>query len=91
MDESMTFTVIDESGEERECEVLFTFENPETHTNYIVYTDYTLDENGGTRVFASIFDPESDSPTLMPLETEAEWQMVEQLLNDLQESMDEDS
>ena len=40
------FTMIDENGNEREYEVLFTFESEETNKNYIVYTDNTTDATG---------------------------------------------
>ena len=52
--EKMSFKVIDEKGNEIECEVLFTFESDETGKNYIVYTDNTTDDLGNTKVYASI-------------------------------------
>ena len=45
------FTMIDESGQEREYDVLFTFESEETNKNYIVYTDNTKDETGNVEVY----------------------------------------
>ena len=45
-DESMTFIVENDEGEEIECEVICTFESEETGKNYIVYTDNTEDEEG---------------------------------------------
>ena len=71
--EEYAFTVLDENGKEVECEVIVTFESDETGKNYIVYTDNTLDENGCTKVFASIFEPNSDDMVLQPIETEKEW------------------
>lgn len=84
MEDQMKFTVVNQDGEERECEVLFTFENAETKTNYIVYTDNSLDEDGNTQVFASIFDPDSDLSELRPIETEEEWKIIEHILEALQ-------
>ena len=55
--ENLSFTVINSDGFEVECEVLFTFESEETGKNYIVYTDNTVDEDGNTKVYASIYDP----------------------------------
>lgn len=79
------FTVIDNEGKEIECEVLFTFESDETKKNYIVYTDNTKDEIGNIKVYASIFDPNSETTKLDPIETEKEWNIIENILETLQE------
>ena len=79
------FMVIDNDGKEIECEVLFTFESDETNKNYIVYTDNTKDEIGNIKVYASIFDPNSDTTKLEPIETEKEWNIIENILETLQE------
>lgn len=81
--EKMTFTVINGEGKEVGCEVLFTFESEENGKNYIVYTDNTLDEEGNTKVFASIYDPDSDESKLLPIETEKEWKIIEVILEEL--------
>ena len=54
MNNENTFTIIDNKGKERICEVLFTFESEETKKNYIVYTDNSKDSEGNVRVYASI-------------------------------------
>jgi len=82
------FTVVDDEGKEVECEVLFTFESDETGKNYMIYTDNTLDEEGNTKVFASIFNPEEETTTLEPIETEKEWKIIENILESLQEKED---
>ena len=79
------FKVIDKDGNEIECEVLFTFESDETKKNYIVYTDNTKDEIGNIKVYASIFDPNSETTKLDPIETEEEWNIIENILETLQE------
>ena len=79
------FMVIDNEGKEIECEVLFTFESDETKKNYIVYTDNTKDEIGNIKVYASIFDPNSDTTKLEPIETDKEWNIIENILETLQE------
>ena len=83
-DETMTFKVINDEGKEIECEVLFTFESDETKKNYIVYTDNTLDEEGNTKVYASIYNPDQDETKLLPIETEKEWKIIETILEELQ-------
>lgn len=83
-DETMTFKVINDEGKEIECEVLFTFESDETKKNYIVYTDNTLDEEGNTKVYASIYNPDEDETKLLPIETDKEWKIIETILEELQ-------
>lgn len=83
-EETMTFKVINDEGKEVECEVLFTFESDETKKNYIVYTDNTIDEEGNTKVYASIYNPDQDETKLLPIETEKEWKIIETILEELQ-------
>lgn len=83
-EETMTFKVINDEGKEVECEVLFTFESDETKKNYIVYTDNTLDEEGNTKVYASIYNPDQDETKLLPIETDKEWKIIETILEELQ-------
>lgn len=84
MEEKMTFSVINDEGKEVECEVLFTFESDETKKNYMVYTDNTIDEEGNTKVYASIYNPEDDETKLLPIETDKEWKIIETILDELQ-------
>ena len=83
-EETMTFKVISDEGKEIECEVLFTFESDETKKNYIVYTDNTVDEEGNTKVYASIYNPDQDETKLLPIETDKEWKIIETILEELQ-------
>lgn len=83
-EKEMKFSAIDEDGKEVECETLFTFEDNRTGKNYIVYTDNSIDEDGNTRVYASIYYPHSDDCTLSPIETEEEWNTIEGILEELQ-------
>lgn len=83
-DEKMTFTVQNEDGKEIECEVLFTFESEETNKNYMVYTDNTTDEEGNTKVYASIYVPEQEPTVLQPIESDKEWKIIETILGELQ-------
>ncbi len=82
------FKVQDEAGKEVECEILFTFESDETGKNYIIYTDDTTDEEGNTKVYASIFDPNQEPVNLEPIETEKEWKIIENILESLQKEED---
>ena len=83
-EELMTFKVVNEEGKEVKCEVLFTFESDETKKTYIVYTDNSIDEEGNTRVYASIYNPTEDQAKLLPIEDEKEWKIIQTVLDELQ-------
>ena len=71
--EANKIQVIDDQGNEKEFEVLFTFNNDELNKQYVLYYDSTVEEPS---VFASIFDDEGG---LYPIETPEEWEMVEEV------------
>lgn len=83
------FTIVNDKGEEIECEILFTFDSDETKKSYIVYTDNTVDEDGSTKVYASVYDPTGQNPALMPIESEKEWLVIENILSSVQQKIDE--
>ncbi|HOP65665.1 MAG TPA: DUF1292 domain-containing protein [Bacilli bacterium] len=84
------FKVINDKGEEVDCEVLFTFDSDETKKSYIAYTDNTLDEAGNVKVYASIYDKTGESKDLQPIETEKEWQIIENIFSKLQDKIGEE-
>ena len=90
-DETMKFTVLDDNGNEVECEVLFTFESDETGKNYLIYTDNSMDEDGNVNIFASSYDPDADESKLMPLETERELEIIQAVLNEVQNAEDDEN
>lgn len=90
-DDRMTFNVVSDKGELVTCEVLFTFEGELTNKNYIVYTDNTIDKDGNTKVYASIYNPNENNTTLLPIETDEEWALIETILNELQASIFENN
>ena len=79
------FKVVDKDGNETTFEILFTFESDETKKNYMVYTDNTKDDEGNTRVYASIFEPDKEPLELFPIETEREWKIIETILLSIEE------
>lgn len=84
-EERMTFRLKDENGKEVEFEVLCTFDSPETNKSYMIYTDYTKDNEGSTRVYASIYTPNTEPIQLTAIETDEEWAMVQNILDKIQE------
>lgn len=88
-------TVVDEDGNEQLCEVLFTFDSEEFGKSYVLYYpvgDEDEDEED-IEIHASAFIPKEDGDDgeLMPIETDEEWDMIEEMLNTfLEEQEDEE-
>ena len=85
MNKENTFKIIDKDGKEIEFEILFTFESDETNKIYMVYTDNTTDEEGNTKVYASVFNPNAEPLELLPVETEREWKVIETIITSIEE------
>lgn len=85
MNKENTFKIIDKDGKEIEFEILFTFESDETNKNYMVYTDNTTNEEGNTKVYASVFNPNAEPLELLPVETEREWKVIETIITSIEE------
>lgn len=82
-------TIIDENGNEQLAEILHTFESEEFGKSYVLYSlvGAEEDENGEIEIFASSFIPSENGEDgeLAPIETEAEWDLVEAKLQELDE------
>jgi uncharacterized protein YrzB (UPF0473 family) len=75
----------DENGEEHLFDILFSFDVEETNQSYIVVQPVEAmeedDEESG-EVFAFRFEGDLDGDfNLFPIETDQEWDMVEEMLN----------
>lgn len=81
------FTMVNDKGESIECEVMLTIDSDEYGKSYIVYTDHTMDKDGGIRTYASIYDPTGASLDLKPIETSEEWDMIESVLASAQKQV----
>ena len=83
-----TLTLISEDGTEVICDILFTYFYEKTQKNYVVFN-----VRGTQEVSAATYE-ETDGTTgkLGLIETEEEWKMLEQLLNDYcnQDMLDEE-
>ena len=88
-------TVIDEEGQEIECEILFTFDSPEYKKDYVVYMpigDEYIDEDGFPEIHVSSYTTNEDGEGggLEPIEDEAEWEMIEEVVASFIESQEDD-
>jgi len=83
-----TMVVVDEAGEETLYDIVLTFENQEFQKHYVIYK---LPGEDNDEVFASSYNPDSkDGGELKPIESDPEWDMIEEVLNSFQDDEDEE-
>lgn len=88
MDENkVIFT--DEEGNEHEFELIFTFDSEKTGKSYAVLGKD--DGNGGLEIVATTYTPTEDDDLgeLNPIESDEEWEMVEQTIDSFFEETEE--
>ncbi|MFQ3542682.1 DUF1292 domain-containing protein [Halobacillus rhizosphaerae] len=76
----------DENGEEHLFEVLFTFDVDQTGHSYMAVVPAEQKESDEVEVFAFRYEEkgnEEDDLSLFQIESEEEWDMVEEMLNTL--------
>ena len=75
-------TLVDEDGNETLFEILFTFESEEYNKNYVLlYPAGTLEEDVELQAYSFEEEQEGVSGNLFPIETDEEWDMIEEVLN----------
>ena len=82
-----TLFIIDELGNELEAVIIMTFESEEFGKSYLVY-QLKDDETG--EYFAASFNPEDgEEGNLNPIETDEEWDLIEEVLESFLEEGEE--
>ncbi|GAA0442766.1 DUF1292 domain-containing protein [Lentibacillus halophilus] len=89
LEEKERIIIPDENGEEHLFEVLFTFDVDKTGYSYIAVMPVDQQENEEVEVYAFRYEEQEkdDDLSLFPIESDEEWEMVEEMLNTL---IDED-
>lgn len=83
-----TLLLVDELGNELVARIILTFESEEFKKSYVVY-QFEDDEDG--EYHAASFDPEDgDEGQLGQIETDEEWDLVEEVLESFLEEDEED-
>ncbi|MFS0751354.1 DUF1292 domain-containing protein [Oceanobacillus sp. 1P07AA] len=86
LEEKERIIIPDENGDEHLFEVLFTFDVDETEQSYIAVVPAEQAEEEEVEVYAFRFEEQDNEDfTLFPIESDDEWQMVEEMLNTLAE------
>lgn len=80
-----TLTLIQDDGKEILCDILFTYHWEETNKDYVVFQ-----VRGQGSASAAIYHPtDGGKGNLERIETEEEWSMLEELLNDYASAMED--
>ncbi|MFH0993493.1 MAG: DUF1292 domain-containing protein [bacterium] len=83
------FVVTDEEGKEINCEIIMTFNSDEFAKSYVVY-QVVGDETG--EYFAASYNPDDgDEGKLGQIESEAEWDFVEEVLESYLDDLEDEA
>ncbi|MFB4166561.1 DUF1292 domain-containing protein [Virgibacillus sp. JSM 102003] len=86
LEEKERIIIPDENGEEHLFEVLFTFDIDETEQSYIAVVPVEQNDDEEVEVYAFRYEEkekDDNDLSLFPIESEQEWQIVEEMLNTL--------
>lgn len=75
--------VTDEDGNEKRMVILFTFDSDDYGKQYVVFQDPDGDES---EIYASAY---TDDGELTPIDTDEEWDMVQEVINTFASDEDE--
>ncbi|MFC4022690.1 DUF1292 domain-containing protein [Oceanobacillus longus] len=90
LEEKERIIIPDENGDEHLFEVLFTFDVDETEQSYIAVVPAEQAEEEEVEVYAFRFEEQDNEDfTLFPIESDEEWELVEEMLNTLADEEDE--
>lgn len=78
-DKDRTIILTDENGKETVATILFTYHNEETNDNYVIFL---LDEETGECGASKYIPSETGQGKLIPIETDEEWDLIADLIED---------
>lgn len=86
MDLNNNLILTDKSGNESTYTVLFTFDSKTIDKSYVIYTDFSKDNNNYTKVWYSSYQQNNFSK-LEPVETKEEVKLIDDILSSLEQKM----
>ncbi|MEW9675850.1 DUF1292 domain-containing protein [Lentibacillus sp. L22] len=92
LEEKERIIIPDENGEEHLFEVLFTFDVDQTNQSYIAVVPAEQKDDDEVEVYAFRYeekDSDDNDLQLFPIDSDEEWDMVEEMLNTLADEEDE--
>lgn len=93
LEEKERIIIPDENGEEHLFEVLFTFDVDQTEHSYIALIPVERSEDEEVEVYAFRYEEKTkddDDLSLFPIESDEEWNMVEETLHALTDEENEE-
>lgn len=91
IEENERIIIPDEQGEEHLFEVLFTFDVDDTEKSYLTVVPVEQVDEDEVEVYAFRYEENGESKddlALFPIETDEEWEIVEEMLNTLAEEQE---
>lgn len=77
--------IIEKNGKEVKCDLVFTFDSPDTGKVYMAYTDYSKDEQGNNNLYVYSFDPILEKIEMVT--DEAEVKMTNEVIQEIRKEM----
>lgn len=74
MEDTNIMTITDESGQEKEVEIILTFEDDKNNKTYVLFRDVNADDGN---VYAYSYDEDGNMNDIID---EAEWEMCQEVL-----------
>ncbi len=91
MEKENQLIFIDEEGNEVLCEILFTFESKEFNKNYVLFYPIASEDSEDIEIMAASYVPDKDgNGELQAIETDEEWDLIEDVLAQFDEEHDHD-
>ena len=85
-DNKRKIIVLDETGNEKEAEILSAFSIKKYNKNYILYTLNEVDENEMIKIYASELIEKDNMYSLGAIESDEEWTAVKEVMKDIAKS-----
>ena len=82
----------DKNGKKKNCRILLDIEDTNKGVNYVVYTDETRNEDGSVKAYACtyVLSEKGNMTKLKPVQTEEEYDFLDDLLKSLEDKKDEE-
>jgi uncharacterized protein YrzB (UPF0473 family) len=90
-EEKERIVIPEENGDENLFDVLFYFDVPETDKSYVVVVpaEQDTDDDEEQEVFAFRYEGDDEDFKLFPIETDEEWDIVEEMINTFSDESEE--
>lgn len=88
-------TIIDDEGNEKLCQILFTLDSEEFHKKYVIFYEISelgeLDDDDDIGLMAASYvEGENGEGELNDIETDEEWDYISAAVNDFNEQFSDD-